>query len=103
MLGMGIFGVLLGISRTTVGRKLGTQKPREEIIRITAATVTGIYPPMIRGAGAVTYSLVVHAPNHLAVVTGKFDHGGNRIPYDNAQMSEREKVYRIGRSWHGLP
>ncbi len=61
---------------------------------MTLAIVTGIYPPIIGGAGAVMYALAAHAPDRIAVLTGAYDDCGNPVGAD-ISPPEGGRVYRV--------
>jgi phosphatidyl-myo-inositol dimannoside synthase len=69
---------------------------------MTIAIVTGVYPPLIGGSGAVMYSLAVHAPDRISVVTSEFDIGGNRIWAEAGQHTTPDRVFRVPRLSHNL-
>ncbi len=64
---------------------------------MTIAIITGVYPPMIGGAGAVMHSLALHAPKQISVITCDFDSDGNRICCEERQLSGPDRVYRVRR------
>ena len=65
--------------------------------KMTIAIITGVYPPMIGGAGAVMHSLALHAPKQISVITCDFDSDGNRICCEERQLSGPDRVYRVRR------
>ena len=64
---------------------------------MTIAIITGVYPPMIGGAGAVMHSLAVRAPEQISVIASEFDSDGNRICCEERQPSGPDSVYRVRR------
>jgi len=74
-------------------------EPRDitAVTSMTIAVVTGIYPPMIGGAGAVMHSLAMRAPEQVAIITCEYDNSGNRICSSLPQLSTPDRVCRINR------
>ncbi len=64
---------------------------------MTIAIVTGVYPPLIGGTGAVVHDLAVHAPDQIAVITGEQDDKGNPIARGKSQKPQPERVFQIPR------
>lgn len=75
----------------------GNPQSRRWFVKMTIAIITGVYPPMIGGAGAVMHSLAVHAPDRIAIVTGEFDSDGNRVSCEDGRLHASENVHRIPR------
>jgi phosphatidylinositol alpha-1,6-mannosyltransferase len=69
---------------------------------MTIAIVTGVYPPLIGGSGAVMHSLAVHAPDQISVITSEFDSDGERISVTKGQHVTPDSVFRIPRLSHNL-
>jgi phosphatidylinositol alpha-1,6-mannosyltransferase len=61
------------------------------------AIVTGIYPPIVGGAGAVMHSLATHAPDEITIVTGKFDSDGRRLAWELHDPQQPETILRLKR------
>jgi phosphatidylinositol alpha-1,6-mannosyltransferase len=61
------------------------------------AIVTGIYPPIVGGAGAVMHSLATHAPDQISIVTSKFDHEGRRLAWEMHDPQQPETIVRLKR------
>jgi phosphatidylinositol alpha-1,6-mannosyltransferase len=75
---------------------------QSEWITMTVAIVTGVYPPLIGGSGAVMHSLAVNAPDQITVITSEFDGDGNRIRAKVALHTTPDSVFRIPRLSHNL-
>ncbi len=69
---------------------------------MTIAIVTGTYPPLIGGSGAVMHSLAVRAPDRISVITSEFDSDGNRVCSNVGQHATPDSVSRIPRLSHNL-
>ena len=61
------------------------------------AIVTGIYPPIVGGAGAVMHSLATHAPDQISIVTCKCDHEGRRLAWEMHDPQQPETIVRLNR------
>jgi phosphatidylinositol alpha-1,6-mannosyltransferase len=61
------------------------------------AIVTGIYPPIVGGAGAVMHSLATHAQDQISIVTCKRDHEGRRLAWEMHDAQQPEKIVRLNR------
>lgn len=66
------------------------------------AIVTGIYPPIIGGAGAVMNSLALSAPEQICVITSKYDHVGHRLRFESEDDRQDHHVYRVNRLSHRM-
>lgn len=61
------------------------------------AIVTGIYPPIVGGAGAVMHSLATHAADQISIVTCKFDQDGRRLAWEMHDAQQPERIVRLKR------
>jgi phosphatidylinositol alpha-1,6-mannosyltransferase len=64
---------------------------------INIAIVTGIYPPVVGGEGAVMHSLATHAPDQISVVTCKCDQDGRRLAWEMHDSAQPETIVRLNR------
>jgi len=67
------------------------------------AIVTGIYPPIVGGAGAVMHSLAIHAPDQISIVTSRLDQDGRRLAWELHDSSQPETIFRVKRFADSLP
>jgi phosphatidylinositol alpha-1,6-mannosyltransferase len=61
------------------------------------AIVTGIYPPIVGGAGAVMHSLATHAPDQISIVTCRCDHDGHKLAWEMHDPQQPETIVRLKR------
>jgi phosphatidylinositol alpha-1,6-mannosyltransferase len=67
------------------------------------AIVTGIYPPIVGGAGAVMHSLATHAPDQISIVTCKSDQDGRPLAWEMHDAAQPETIVRMKRFADSLP